>query len=303
MLTDQPAPLPERELRLRLAHLVRRYAYAANLSPNALMVAPGSIQALATTPTSTDVAEQATAYWSASALGYAGLQLRAAVDHLRGLADLLTRSPAVLPAIAVSRSVIEASARAAALARPDLDRRQRAARGLAETLYDWAQQQTLPSNAPESWQPLLDRALIEAQALAFKVSAPRRRPRTPSEPNDLIDPVPQLLEPYMRPGATEAIEVLLLPISSRMGRVAYELWSAAAHATPHGLLALAADSDSGIIFHPEEKAFVSTVAATCAGFSFAYSNRLACTGADASRWTATIQRLDAAWAQLFAARR
>jgi hypothetical protein len=229
--------------------------------------------------------------------------LRAAADHLRGLADLLTRSPAVLPAIAVSRSVVEASARAAALARPDLARRQRAARGLAEMLYDWAQRQTLPSDGAESWQPLLDRALIEAQALAFRVSRPRRRPRTPSERNDLIDPVPQLLEPYKRPGATEAIEVLLLPISSRMGRVAYELWSAAAHATPHGLLALAADSDSGIIFHPEEEAFVSTVAATCAGFSFAYSNRLACTGADASRWTATIQRLNVAWAQLFAARR
>ncbi len=123
MLADKPGPPPESELRLRLAHLVRRYAYAADLSPNALMAAPGSIQVLATTPTSTDVAEQATAYWSASALGCADLQLRAAVDHLRGLAHLLTRSPAVLPAIAVSRSVVEASARAAALARPALGER------------------------------------------------------------------------------------------------------------------------------------------------------------------------------------
>ena len=148
--TDQPAPPPDREVRLRLASLVRRYASAADLSPNVLTVALGSIQALATTPGSPDVAEQSTAYWSASAFGYADLQLRAAVDHLRGLADLLTRSPAVLPAIAVSRSAVEASARAAALACPDVARRRRAARGLAETLYDWAQRQTMSSDGPES---------------------------------------------------------------------------------------------------------------------------------------------------------
>lgn len=69
------------------------------------MAAPGSIGALATTPRSYDLAEQATAYRSAGARGYADLQLGAAVDHLRGLAALPTRTPAVLPAIAISRSL------------------------------------------------------------------------------------------------------------------------------------------------------------------------------------------------------
>ena len=221
--TDQPAPPPDRELRLRLASLVRRYASAADLRSNALTVALGSIQALATTPGSPDVAEQATAYWSASAFGYADLQLRAAIDHLRGLADLLTRSPAVLPGHCGIPIRSRGLSRAAALACPDLARQQHAPRGLAKTLYDCANDKTMSSDGPESWQPLLDRALMEAGALAFRVSRPRRRPQTPSERNDFIDPVPQLLEPYKRPGATEAIEVLLLPFGGQTGRVAYEL--------------------------------------------------------------------------------
>ncbi len=120
---------------------------------------------------------------------------------------------------------------------------------------------------------------------------------------DFIDPVPQLLAPYRRPGATEAVELLLLPISERMGRAAYELWSAATHGTPHGLLALATDGDHGITFYADAQAFISTIAAACVAIAFAYTNRLVCSGADASDWANSTRRLDIAWKDLFAEQR
>jgi hypothetical protein len=293
------------QVELQLSRLCRRYIALVRLTPAELSPKIGSKAAQELTPSNTNSTEIALAKWSGAAYGVADLQLRAACDHLVGLADLLSKSTTALGVVSVSRSCAEASSRAAWLANPTITRQTRAGRGLSETLYSWGQEHELPLAAiPPDSQSIIDGALADAGILTFSLSTPRSGPQR-GQSQDRAAPVPQLLAPYKRPGATAAISELLDPISEGFGRTAYALWSAAGHATAYGLLShLVDDPDGeGVRFERDTEATISTVAAACVGLVFAYTVRLVCAGSDTSRLESTCLRLDATWRTLFASQR
>lgn len=289
------------QVELQLSRMCRRYVALVRITPAELGHNAGSKAAQEVTQSSTTPNEIALAKWSGAAYGVADLQLRAASDHLVGLADLLSKSTTALGIVSVSRSCAEASSRVAWLAEPTITRQERAARGLSETLYSWGQVHELPLAAvPPDSQSIINGAIADAGILNFSVSAPKSRQQR-GQSQDRPTPVPQLRAPYERPGATAAISNLLEPISEGFGRTAYALWSAAGHATAYGLLShLVDDPDGkGVRFERDTEATISTVAAACVGFVFAYTFRLVCAGTDTSRLETTCSRLDATWRALF----
>lgn len=213
------------------------------------------------TPSDSSPAESAIARWCAVAYGLTDLQLLAAREHLVGLADLFIRSSTTLPIVTITRSCGEAASRALWLAESTVPRRDRAARGLAETLYNFDQQARAPrdTTVPDN-RRLVDAAVADARLLEIALT-------TPKASDEMPNPVPLVSGPHKRPRNTAAIVALLKPIEAEFGRSAYSLWSAAAHATPYGLFAHAVDDslNGGIKFQREAQPMITTVAAACLG--------------------------------------
>ncbi len=251
------------------------------------------------TPSDGSAVERSIAHWCKAAYGLADLQLRAASEHVVGLADLFIRSSTTLPIIPVTRSAAEAASRALRLVGSTVPRADRAARGLAETLYNFEQQARVPiDESLKDHRPLIDAAITDARLLGVPLTMPK-----PKEGGDA--PIPQVKGANARPNNTDAIMDLLKEIEPEFGRRAYSLWSAAAHATPCGLLAHAVDdaANGGIKFQREAQPMIATVAAACLGMASAYTERLACAGTPIEEWKTRLGSMDEKWRKVFAANR